>query len=359
MPANSQYKDTLDYMFAQLPMYQRVGAAAYKKDLTNTLALCGLCNNPQNDLRCIHIAGTNGKGTTSHIVAAGLQAQGYKIGVYTSPHYKDFRERIKINGEYISKSYIVDFVKRYKDDFERIKPSFFEMTVALAFSYFRDRKVDYCVIETGLGGRLDSTNVIVPMLSIITNISKDHVNMLGDTLPEIAFEKAGIIKPSVDVVIGEGQEEVKQVFNKKASETKSNIEWADQNLTLIDLGNREYDVKVNNSFWIKSLSSPLSGPFMEQNLITGLYALYKLSRLVPFDTEKFKVFFPSMVEKTKYLGRWVQLSSQPLIIADSAHNEGGLKSVMDTLATYNFENLHIVLGFVNDKDVSNILAFFP
>lgn len=359
MPYKSKYLLTLDYMFAQLPMYQRVGAVAFKKDLTNTLALCKACGDPHLNLKCIHIAGTNGKGTTSHIVAAGLQSQGYKVGVYTSPHYKDFRERIKINGVYISKKYIVDFVDTYKSEFERIKPSFFEMTVALAFSYFRDRNVDYCVIETGLGGRLDSTNIITPILSIITNISKDHVNMLGDTLPEIAFEKAGIIKPQVPVVIGESQDEVSTVFIDKALQSNASIEWADKHTKLIEIGKNTYDVVIDDEVWIKALNSPLSGPFMTNNLISSLYAIYQLSKLIKFDKVKFKSFFPQMVEKTKYMGRWVKLGDSPMIIADSAHNEGGLKKVIETLNTYDCKKMRIVLGFVNDKEISDVLSLFP
>jgi dihydrofolate synthase / folylpolyglutamate synthase len=350
-------------MYAQLPMYQRIGSAAYKKDLFNTIALCEACGNPHLALKTIHIAGTNGKGTTSHIIAAGLQAQGYKVAVYTSPHYKDFRERIKINGVYISQKYIVSFIHQYRTVIEHIQPSFFEMTVALAFSYFRDQEVDYAVIETGLGGRLDSTNIITPILSVITNISFDHQSMLGHTLPLIAAEKAGIIKSKVPVIIGEMQEEVREVFLKKAVEMKAPITWADSHLQLIKVGSKDgfmsYDVKMNQKQWIKSLSSTLQGPFQEKNLVTGLYALHQLSKQVDIEFDKVKAFFPHLAERTGYMGRWQILKYKPLTIADSAHNEGGLRIVIDEIVKYKVNNLHIVMGFVNDKDVSHILQIFP
>ena len=221
------YKQTLDYLFSQLPMYQRIGQAAYKADLNNTIALCSVLKNPENAFKSVHIAGTNGKGSTSHMLAAVLQSAGYKVGLYTSPHLKDFRERIRINGKMIPRQYVVDFVSQYKDEFEKIQPSFFEMTVGLAFDYFRAKKVDVAIIETGLGGRLDSTNVITPLVSVITNISFDHQHLLGNTLPKIAAEKAGIIKPGIPVVIAQQQVEVNRVFIAKAKKTNSEIYFAD------------------------------------------------------------------------------------------------------------------------------------
>lgn len=358
------YKQALEYMYAQLPMFQRQGPSAYKKDLTNTIALCQKAGNPQDQVKTIHIAGTNGKGTTTHIIAAGLQAQGYKVGVYTSPHYKDFRERIKINGKYISSSYILKFINTYKNDLEEIKPSFFEMTVALAFLYFKDQKVDYAIIETGLGGRLDSTNVIVPLLSVITNISFDHQNMLGDTLDAIAGEKAGIIKSNIPVIIGERQKAIEQVFIRKAAYMQSNLFFAEDHLTISLInsdaqGFKTYDVKVDGKPWISNLSTDLYGPFQEKNIITALYALYFLSDKIAIDTTKITDFFPTLKSQTKYMGRWQILANKPLTIADSAHNEGGLKIILEELAQLKYEKLHIVLGFVNDKDVRKVLDIFP
>ena len=358
------YKQALEYMYAQLPMFQRQGPSAYKKDLTNTIALCQKTGNPQDQVKTIHIAGTNGKGTTTHIIAAGLQAQGYKVGVYTSPHYKDFRERIKINGKYISSSYILNFINTYKNDLEKIKPSFFEMTVALAFLYFKDQKVDYAIIETGLGGRLDSTNVIVPLLSVITNISFDHQNMLGDTLEAIAGEKAGIIKSNIPVIIGERQRDIEQVFIRKAASVQSNLFFAEDHLTISLInsdaqGFKTYDVKVDGKPWFNNLTTDLYGPFQEKNIITALYALYILIDKIAIDTNKMMDFFPTLKSQTKYMGRWQILANKPLTIADSAHNEGGLKIILEELAQLKYEKLHIVLGFVNDKDVRKVLDIFP
>ncbi|MBK9734927.1 MAG: bifunctional folylpolyglutamate synthase/dihydrofolate synthase [Saprospiraceae bacterium] len=360
----TNYTTCLEYMYAQLPMFQRIGSPAYKKDLTNTIKLCNLIGNPQNRLKTIHIAGTNGKGTTTHIIAGGLQAQGYKVGVYTSPHYIDFRERIKINGVFIPKKYIISFVNTYRKHLEEIKPSFFEMTVALAFAYFADQKTDYAVIETGLGGRLDSTNIIRPLMSVITNISYDHQNLLGDTLEEIAYEKAGIIKKNIPVIIGERQAEVKQKFIQKAKELHAEINFAEDHLTLIhsvdiNQGKKQYRVKVDNVTWIDKLNTDLVGPFQERNIITGLYTLYQLSKQIVIDAEKIKDFFPSLKKSTYYIGRWQILSHNPTIIADSAHNEGGLKIILSEIMAMSHKKLHIVLGFVNDKKLDKVLGLFP
>lgn len=361
----SKYQQALEFMYAQLPMYHRQGASAFKKDLNNTLALCKAAGNPHQHLKTIHIAGTNGKGTVSHIIAAGLQAQGYSVGLYTSPHYKDFRERIKINGVFISRQYVVNFLKKYREAILRIQPSFFEMCVCMAFCYFRDKKVDYAVIETGLGGRLDSTNVITPLLSVITNISFDHMNMLGNTLPEIAGEKAGIIKEGIPVIIGESQDAVQKVFESKASEKNSSLSYADQHCALIPEKNtssvlfKEYTVKTDDKIWIESLQSPLSGPYQDKNLITGLYSLYRLSEQIPIDPIKIKAIFPKLPEATRYMGRWQVLNREPLCIADSAHNEAGIGYLLEGIQRHHFENLHIILGFVNDKDVASILNLLP
>jgi len=357
------YQQALKFIYDRLPMYQRLGSAAYKKDLTNTIKLCESTGNPQNRIKTIHIAGTNGKGTTTHIIAGGLQAQGYKVGVYTSPHYKDFRERIKINGFYIPKSYIIDFLNRYSKDLEEIQPSFFEMTVAMAFLYFADEKVDFAVIETGLGGRLDSTNVINPLLAVITNISFDHQSMLGNTLPAIAGEKAGIIKNNIPVIIGERQKELEQIFINKAKEMSAQIHFATDHIQIIETGfsqlKKSYTVVYNKHPWIENLSTDLTGPFQERNIITGMYALKLLSEKININIDKLKDFFPNLKSKTGYIGRWQVLGSDPMIIADSAHNEGGLKIIMNEIQDLKYKKLHMILGFVNDKELSTVLEFFP
>lgn len=362
MAVFSKYQDVLKFMFDQLPMFQRVGSAAFKKDLTNTLALLEACGNPHQKLKTIHIAGTNGKGSTSHIIAGGLQALGYITGLYTSPHYKDFRERIKINGSFIEVAYIKTFINTYHEDIIRIKPSFFEMTVALAFSYFEYKKTDYAVIETGLGGRLDSTNVITPLLSVITNISFDHMDMLGDTLEKIAFEKAGIIKPGIPVIIGEDQEEVRHVFADMADQKKSPLIIAEKNIQAVRKvqGTTEsWDIFAFKKPWITDFQIDISGPFQEKNLVTAMAALHQILGEEQHVVSKLKTFFPTFSKQTKFMGRWQILSRKPFILADSAHNEGGLGYVMNFLQSFPKNKLHIVMGFVNDKDINKILAFFP
>ncbi|MGK0379632.1 MAG: dihydrofolate synthase/folylpolyglutamate synthase [Patiriisocius sp.] len=358
------YSETLEYLFSQLPMYQRQGAAAFKKDLTNTLALCELLGNPQNKFKSIHIAGTNGKGSVSHMLASVFQEAGYKVGLYTSPHLTDFRERIKINGEMISEQSVIDFVEKFSADFERIKPSFFEMTVALAFDHFANSKVDIAIIETGLGGRLDSTNVITPELSVITNIGYDHQQFLGDTLPEIAGEKAGIIKPNVPVVVGEFQQEVGEVFEGKARETNSrlrfaNREWEIRKQALEDdkllLDVRHYDgIELQ-------VESGLSGPHQAKNLITALEVVRTLSDAGwNLTREHFKAGIKSVVTNTGLKGRWQVLSRNPLIIADTGHNREGLEpNIKRLLSNRNPNQLHFVWGMVNDKDVPKTLAMLP
>lgn len=355
------YREVLAYLFDKLPMYQRVGAPAFKKDLTNTLRLLEVAGNPHESLTCIHIAGTNGKGSTSHLIAGGLQANGYRTGLYTSPHYKDFRERIKIDGQYITPAYIKKFINTYYHAIEEIQPSFFELTVVLAFSYFRDQHVDYAVIETGLGGRLDSTNVITPILSVITNISYDHMNMLGDTLELIAYEKAGIIKPGVPVLIGEMQPEVAGVFRKKASESRSDILFAPDFTDVIQTRNypATYKVNVHEKTWIPSIRFDIGGPYQAHNLRTAFAALYLLQEKISLDAGKWPDYFPSFSKHTRFMGRWQILSEKPLIVADSAHNEGGLHYVLDHLQSLKTRQIHFVLGFVNDKELGKILDMFP
>lgn len=336
------YTETLDWMFSQLPMYQKQGASAYKEDLTNTILLANHLHNPEKKIKTIHVAGTNGKGSTSHFLASILQEAGYKTGLYTSPHLKDFRERIKINGTDISEDFVVRFIAQNKSFFEENQLSFFEMTVGLAFDYFREEKVDIAIIEVGLGGRLDSTNIIAPLLSVITNIGMDHVQFLGNTIEKIAFEKAGIIKPHTPVVIGEYTSETKPVFEKKANETQSEIFFAS------DLIEETYP-------------SVLLGDYQKQNKKTVLQAIRVLQSQNQFQIseENLKNGFWNVVKNTGLQGRWQQLKEVPKVICDTAHNKHGLEIVMNQVSREKFDQLHLVLGVVNDKDLEDVLPLFP
>lgn len=335
------YQQTLDYLFSQLPMFQRVGASAYKVDLSNTIKLCNLLNNPQKNFKSIHVAGTNGKGSTSHMLASILQEAGYKVGLYTSPHLIDFRERIKVNGKMISEQFVVDFVKEYKEKFEQIELSFFEWTVGLAFHYFSIQNIDVAVVETGLGGRLDSTNIITPKLSIITNIGKDHVQFLGDTLDKIANEKAGIIKKNIPVIIGETQKETEQVFISKAKKSNSEIFFADQLIK---------DV----------LACDLKGGYQTKNIKTVLASVVQMQQLgFLIDEQNIKNGLLNVVKNTGLMGRWQTLSNNPTVICDTGHNEAGIKEVVNQLSTLKYNTLHIVLGAVNDKEIDSILKLLP
>lgn len=352
------YQECLSYMYAQLPMYHRIGKAAYKKDLGNIRALCEHLGNPQNQLKCIHVAGTNGKGTVSHLLAFALQQQGYKTGLYTSPHYLDFRERIKIDGQYIPKTFVQKFIAKHQQIIETIQPSFFEITVAMAFAYFAESKTDYVVVEVGLGGRLDSTNIIEPILSVITNISLDHTDMLGDTLAEIAVEKAGIIKAGVEVLIGERQDETTEVFNRTAEERGASLLFADQvlNVKQKEEGVVQLDWKEGSS---EVFTTQLSGPFQLKNISTAFAALSLLERKIEIDLKKVTHHMHEFEQKVRYMGRWQILSKQPLIVADSAHNEGGLKYVFNKISSLPHNQLHIVTGMVNDKKSELVLPLFP
>ncbi len=336
------YSETLDWMFGQLPMYQKQGASAYKEDLTNTILLANHLQNPEKEIKTIHVAGTNGKGSTSHFLASILQEAGYKTGLYTSPHLKDFRERIKINGDDISEDFVVDFIASNKSFFEENQLSFFEMTVGLAFDYFRQEKVDIAIIEVGLGGRLDSTNIISPLLSVITNIGLDHVQFLGNTIEKIASEKAGIIKPKTPVIIGEYTSETKAVFENKAKETQSEIFFASE---LIQT----------------TYPSVLLGDYQVQNKKTVLQAIRVLQKQKQFEIleENIKDGFWNVVKNTGLQGRWQQLGTAPKIICDTAHNKHGLEIVMKQLQRELFDTLHFVLGVVNDKDLDDVLPLFP
>lgn len=335
------YQQTLDYLFSQLPMFQRIGASAYKVDLSNTIELCNLLGNPQHHFKSVHIAGTNGKGSTSHMLASILQEAGYTVGLYTSPHLIDFRERIKINGEMISEQEVVDFVTKYKKDFEKINLSFFEWTVGLAFDYFSNQKVDIAVVETGLGGRLDSTNVIIPEISIITNIGKDHMQFLGDTLEKIALEKAGIIKKNVPIIIGETQPEIKHVFVSKAKDLGSAIYFADQ---IIQQG----------------LESDLKGSYQKKNIKTVLASVHELKKLeFAISDEQIKSGLLHVVRNTGLMGRWQTLGLDPKIICDTGHNEAGIREVISQLESLTYNKLHFVLGAVNDKEIDSVLELLP
>jgi len=361
------YKETLDYLYAQLPMYQRIGAAAYKADLDNTLAICNLLENPENSFRSIHIAGTNGKGSTSHMLASILQEKGLKTGLYTSPHLTDFRERIRINGIKIPEEKVIRFVEKHKPDFEKIQPSFFEMTVGLAFDHFREEKVDIAIIEVGLGGRLDSTNIITPLLSVITNISFDHKQFLGDTLEKIAKEKAGIIKHAVPVVIGENQEEIRHVFIEKVREEQSEIVFADAEFTagkVIALeagtGLMRVDIFRNNTIYLANLESPLGGNYQKKNIVTVCAACEMLtSHFSGISKETIRKGILNVIKNTGFAGRWQILSRVPLTICDTCHNEAGLREVLDQISKTPHENLHFVFGLVNDKEIENILQMLP
>lgn len=345
-------------------MFSRVGAAAYKKDLTNTIAMCDAIGNPQQSFKSIHIAGTNGKGSTSNMLAAILQSSGYKTGLYTSPHLKDFRERIRINGAMCNKDFIVHFVQQIKPLIETIQPSFFEVTVAMAFAYFAQNKVDVAVIETGLGGRLDSTNIIQPILSIITNIGYDHMNILGSTLPEIAFEKAGIIKPNTPVVIGEYNNETKQVFIDKAQACNSAIHFVQDEFAvtshqlknaLLEVSLTDEQTQIHSTYLLD-----LTANYQIKNCTTVIAACKQLNQLgIQLNHQNILHGLAHTQSLTKFAGRWQVLQHKPIVIADVAHNADGVKQVLQNLQSINYNNLHILIGMVKDKDINAVLALLP
>lgn len=335
------YKDTVEWMFEQLPMFQQLGVSAYKKDLTNTLKLASHLNHPEHTFKTVHIGGTNGKGSTSSLIASVLQQAGYKVGLYTSPHLLDFRERIRINGEEISKEFVVDFIENNKSFLEANRLSFFEMTVGMAFQYFSHQKVDVAIIEVGLGGRLDSTNIITPLLSVITNIGWDHMNLLGNTLEEIAFEKAGIIKENIPVVIGEFTNETRKVFEKEAKLKNAPIYFAS---TIDD---------------IPELDSDLKGNYQVHNKKTAYQSLQLLKNHFSIADDNVIKGFLSVEKNTGLKGRWTVLSEKPLIVADTAHNKNGLEIVMTQVRQQKFDKLFMVFGVVNDKDIDSILPYLP
>ncbi|MBP8992315.1 MAG: bifunctional folylpolyglutamate synthase/dihydrofolate synthase [Bacteroidales bacterium] len=358
------YQEVIEFMFNSLPMYQRVGAAAYKANLDNTLAFDKITGSPHKKYKTIHIAGTNGKGSVSHSLASILQEAGYKTGLYTSPHLTDYRERIRVNGKKIEESFITEFINSHKNFIKNVKPSFFEMSVALAFKYFELQQVEVAVIEVGMGGRLDSTNIILPELSVITNIGLDHTQFLGNSLAEIAGEKAGIIKQNIPVVIGERQKETEEVFLKKAKEKNSKISFASDNYACKILNSNlkysSFEVEKKTSDKSYTLNFNLSGKYQEKNLATILETVDNLrNQGFCISDENVKQGLENLIKNTGFHGRWETLSTEPLTICDTGHNKDGLSYTIEQLLSLEFKKLRFVLGFVNDKNVDEVLKLFP
>ncbi|QCR21858.1 folylpolyglutamate synthase/dihydrofolate synthase family protein [Pontibacter sp. SGAir0037] len=359
------YQECLDYLYEQLPMFHRIGNAAFKKSLNNIIELCEAFGNPQQHFKSIHVAGTNGKGSSSHMLAAVLQKAGYKTGLYTSPHLKSFTERVKINGIELSESYLVQFVKDNKPLFEAVKPSFFEMTVALAFKFFADEKVDVAVIEVGLGGRLDSTNIIFPEVSLITNIGFDHQALLGNTLAEIAAEKAGIIKAGVPVVISTKQEEIMSVFQEKGLQVQAPLYFATEHVQVqlkqADLQKQVFDVQyADHQKQLLNLALDLTGIYQQYNLPGVLQTIELLQRKgFTIAEEAIRSGLSASKQITGLKGRWQVLSGKPLTICDTGHNIDGIKQILQQLQSLEPKQVHFVFGAVNDKDVTSILQLLP
>ncbi len=364
MDINQLFEDTLSYLFDKLPMFSRIGKAALKPDLTNTLKLCEALGNPQHKFKSIHIAGTNGKGSTSHALAAVLQGEGYKTGLYTSPHLVDFRERIRVNGEMVDKAWVVQFTEQLKPVIEEIQPSFFEITVAMAFEYFAQQQVDIAVIETGLGGRLDSTNVITPLLSIITNISYDHKDLLGHILDAIAGEKAGIMKTDVPCIVGEQHPETEKVFFDRSVHVKAPLYYAENYWDLVKVGGTAF-IQSFRAFRMgdKALfdvETDLNGSYQKQNLKTILTAIELLPHSgIPVDFNRALAALKEVKRSTGLRGRWDVVSDNPITICDVGHNEAGIKEIFSQISQVEAKNKLIVTGFVRDKDVSEVLKLFP
>lgn len=357
------YSDTLEYLFNSLPMYQRIGGAAYKANLNNTIALMDELNHPYKNFPTVHIAGTNGKGSVSHMLASAFQEAGYKTGLYTSPHLVDFRERIKINGECVSEDFVIDFVAKNRTFFQKLEPSFFEMTVAMAFSYFEQNKVDIAIIEVGMGGRLDSTNLISPILSVITNIDFDHTQFLGNSIEDIAYEKAGIIKNNTAVIIGEKDEKSLKVFKDKAKTSNSDLILAEENCQIgtisEDIFELNLSAKIENRTY--NIISALAAWFQKINIRTALSALDYINKNSSFklSKENIEAGFKNVIKNTGIYGRWQKISTSPTIICDAGHNAHSLKNLKQNFEKLKYNKLHLVLGFANDKDVNNILDYFP
>ena len=360
------YTQTLDYLFSALPMFHRIGPAAYKANLDNTYALMELLDNPHQKIKCIHIAGTNGKGSTSNMLASILQEAGCKTGLYTSPHLKDFRERIRVNGEMANEEWIADFVSNYKTEFDKIQPSFFEMTTAMAFAYFEYMKTDINIIETGLGGRLDSTNVINPIVSIITNIGYDHMNLLGDTLPKIAGEKAGIIKQNTPVIISENQKEIAEIFSRKAYALNAPIIFSTDNweikTTLSNAFSESMNVDATNNSNSTSLhfTCNLTGPYQAKNIAGVLACIDELNKHdFAISEDHIQSGMQNIKQNTGFKGRWYKLQDNPLVMCDTAHNKDGIQQIMPLVSNYKQGQVRVVLGMVDDKDLDGVLPLFP
>lgn len=361
------YPECIEYIFSSLPMFHRIGAAAYKADLSTTIRLCEHLGNPQDNFKAIHIAGTNGKGSVSSMLAAILQTAGYRTGLFTSPHLKDFRERIRINGQMIPEGEVAGFISRNKLFFDQLKPSFFEMTAGLAFEYFSKNHVEIAVIETGMGGRLDSTNLVKPVVSVITNIGLDHTQFLGDTLEKIAAEKAGIIKPEIPVMIGQTQPETEPVFREFARRLNAPVTFADQDYhlelrsesCLLTEGIR-VDVYAGSQLRYENLFCQLSGHYQIKNLVTVIKTTDILnSRRFIIEEAHIRKALERVSQITGFMGRWQILSKNPLIICDTGHNEDGIREVTNQLHTLKYHRLHFVFGMVNDKDITKVLELLP
>ena len=354
------YLETVNYLFNIAPVFEHIGASAYKEGLDNTYLLDEHFGHPHRKFKSIHIAGTNGKGSCSHTLAAILQNNGYKVGLYTSPHIMDFRERIKINGECISKEYVIEFVNQEKSLFEKIHPSFFEVTTALAFKYFAEQHVDYAIIEVGLGGRLDCTNIITPILSIITNISFDHTNFLGNTLEKIAKEKAGIIKPNIPVIIGETTNETKPVFKTCAESMNAEIIYADENDEIISFTMNEDGGITYNTRSFGIIQGELGGLYQKKNTNTILHAVrFLYNQHIIKNTGSINNGFYNVCRLTGLIGRWQKIGSNPSVICDTGHNVGGWTYISRQLQLQKYNKLHIVFGMVNDKDVDGVMCLLP
>ena len=358
-----EYQDVLDFLYTQLPEYQKIGAIAYKVGLNNTLALDNYFGNPHKNFCIIHVAGTNGKGSVSHTLASGLQHAGYKVELYTSPHLKDFRERMRINGVMIPQSEVIGFVENNRKIIEEVAPSFFEMTTLMAFDWFSRSGVDVAVVEVGLGGRLDSTNIITPFVSVITNIGFDHVQMLGNTLPAIAMEKAGIIKPNVPVVVGETHSETSGVFIAKAEELNAPICFADTIRSVVDIcyrdGKQMFKVAKSTEVEYETLLLDLMGIYQRKNILTVLATIDVLRRRFSISDTDVINGVQSVVTTTGLKGRWQQLAQKPATFCDIGHNEDGIREVVEQLKRHSYHRLHIVMGMVNDKDLEKVMVLLP
>ncbi len=358
------YHQTIEYLFHRLPMFSRIGAAAFKKDLTNTIKLCKYLGNPHHQFKSIHVAGTNGKGSVSHMLAAILQTAGYKTGLYTSPHLKDFRERTKVNGKEVDEKYVIDFTEQMKPLIEEIEPSFFEITVAMAFDYFAKQKVDIAVIEVGLGGRFDSTNIITPELSVITNIGWDHMNILGDSLEKIAFEKGGIIKQDIPVVLGETLPETKPVFEKIILEKNAPVQYAAKNKSIAGWKWAKHELIVEvaepGKADHKKYRLDLPGIYQSKNLLTVLEACDALKDLqYNLSDDSIRLGLQKTKKLTGLHGRWEVINEHPTVVLDVGHNEDGIKQILQQIELTTHHELHIIIGLVKDKEIDKVLSLLP